>query len=130
MGARANDVERLNEGSPIVAPRPSAWENGVTFNAACEFLERSPKNDPIIQTLLATQYLDDPRLNDGVRLAARILPATPPIQEQYRRANLPVFVAGGPSSASPTWHGRLDGFRLSNQVLYEGSRAKTPTRTE
>ena len=59
-------VERCNRGMPIISPTDRWWENGVTFNAAALYLERSGVNDPIIRTLLPGRRLDDPLLVNGV----------------------------------------------------------------
>jgi predicted GH43/DUF377 family glycosyl hydrolase len=60
------EVTRLNNGKPIISPTSNWWEDGVTFNPATLFLERSPQNDAIIKKLLDTNSLDDPRIKDGV----------------------------------------------------------------
>ena len=59
-------VTRLNNGTPIISPTSNWWEDGVTFNPAALFLERSPQNDAIIKKLLDINSLDDPRIKDGV----------------------------------------------------------------
>lgn len=59
-------VERCNGGKPIISPTDRWWENGVTFNAAAVYLERSATNDRIIGSLLPGRRLDDPVLAHGV----------------------------------------------------------------
>ncbi|MCC6442729.1 MAG: hypothetical protein IT210_04625 [Armatimonadetes bacterium] len=59
-------VERLNGGQPVIVPTGNWWENGVTFNSAAVYLERSEENDPLIRRLLSLDSLDDPRLANGV----------------------------------------------------------------
>lgn len=57
---------RLNNGEPIISPTSNWWEDGVTFNPAVMFLERSPRNDPVIRKLLNTGCLEDSRIQDGI----------------------------------------------------------------
>jgi len=57
---------RLNKGKPIISPTSNWWEDGVTFNPAVMFLERSPQNDPIISKLLNNHGLEDSRIQDGI----------------------------------------------------------------
>jgi predicted GH43/DUF377 family glycosyl hydrolase len=72
-------VERCNGGKPIISPTELWWENGVTFNAAALYLERSEANDPIIRTLLPGRRLDDPVLARGVvAIHYRARPETDP----------------------------------------------------
>jgi predicted GH43/DUF377 family glycosyl hydrolase len=72
-------IERLFGGQPILRPTDHWWESGVTFNTAAVYLERSTENDPIIQRLLDTETLDDPRLQDGlVALHYRARPKSDP----------------------------------------------------
>ena len=59
-------VERLHGGQPILRPTENWWEDGVTFNSAVVYLERSDSNDPLIKRLLAVETLDAPDLSDGV----------------------------------------------------------------
>lgn len=59
-------VERLNQGEPIIRPSGNWWENGVTFNPAAFYLERSPSNDRLIRELLPMRSFEDPELHDGV----------------------------------------------------------------
>jgi predicted GH43/DUF377 family glycosyl hydrolase len=59
-------VTRCNGGEPIISPTGKWWENGVTFNAAALYLERSIENDPIIRALLFWEDLDDLDLAEGV----------------------------------------------------------------
>lgn len=59
-------VERCNGGMPIISPTERWWENGVTFNAAALYLDRSEANDRIIRNLLPGRSLDDAALADGV----------------------------------------------------------------
>ncbi len=59
-------IERCNQGEPIISPSQNWWENGVTFNPAAVYLERSPANDRIIKALLPMRSLDDPQLAAGV----------------------------------------------------------------
>ena len=79
MNAKRIAVERCNGGVPIVSPSSNWWETGVTFNAAALYLDRSPANDQIIQTLLPMKRLDDPDLADGVvAIHYRARPETDP----------------------------------------------------
>jgi hypothetical protein len=59
-------VQRLHDGTPIIAPTEQWWESGVTFNTATVYLPRSVENDPLIAGLLGPDALDDPLLCDGV----------------------------------------------------------------
>ncbi len=60
------DVERCNDGQPIISPTSNWWETGVTFNAAAFYLERSQQNDAVIRTLLPARSLQDPDLAEGI----------------------------------------------------------------
>ena len=60
------EAVRLNKGKPIIGPTSNWWEDGVTFNPAVLFLERSPQNDPIISKLLNGHGLEDSRIRDGI----------------------------------------------------------------
>jgi beta-1,2-mannobiose phosphorylase / 1,2-beta-oligomannan phosphorylase len=57
---------RLNNGKPIISPTSNWWENGVTFNPAALFLERSPQNDPVIRKLLNGYGLENPLIRNGI----------------------------------------------------------------
>jgi len=59
-------IERLNDGKPIISPNERWWEDGVTFNSAALYLERSPENDKIIAGLIGEEMLTDARVADGV----------------------------------------------------------------
>lgn len=59
-------IERINQGEPIICPTDNWWEDGVTFNPAAFYLERSPENDRVIRSILPMKRLDDVDLNDGV----------------------------------------------------------------
>jgi predicted GH43/DUF377 family glycosyl hydrolase len=59
-------VERLNEGKPIISPNDQWWEDGVTFNSAALYLERSPENDKIIAGIIGEDRMCDERIQDGV----------------------------------------------------------------
>ena len=56
-------IERIQQGNPILAPTQQAWECGGTLNAAALYLERSPANDLLLQSLTGQQDLAD--LPDG-----------------------------------------------------------------
>ena len=72
-------VKRLNQGNPIISPNENWWENNVTFNTTCYYLERSASNDPIIKTVLGVSQLNDPRLAKGVvAMYYRARPKTDP----------------------------------------------------
>lgn len=60
------NVERLNEGLPLIAADPESWDDGFTLNPTVVRLERSEKNDKLIQGVLSKHTLDDPKLTDGV----------------------------------------------------------------
>lgn len=79
------NVERVNDGMPLIAPDPERWDSGFTLNPTTVRLERSPKNDKIIEGLLGRQAFDDPRLSDGViavfyRGIPREAPGQPPLR--------------------------------------------------
>ena len=79
MKACGLPVVRCKEGEPIIAPTTNWWESGVTFNAAANYLERSPENDPVIQALLPMVTLADPKLSEGVvAIHYRARPETDP----------------------------------------------------
>jgi len=59
-------VERCNGGKPIISPSDRWWENGVTFNAAALYLERSGAHDRVIRSLLPGRQPEDPALTHGV----------------------------------------------------------------
>jgi beta-1,2-mannobiose phosphorylase / 1,2-beta-oligomannan phosphorylase len=59
-------VTRLNNGKPIISPTSNWWESGATFNPAVVYVERSPKNDPIIRKLIGSGSLDETRIKDGI----------------------------------------------------------------
>jgi len=59
-------IERLNDGEPIIGPNDRWWEDGVTFNSAALYLNRSPENDKIIAGLIGEELLLDERVADGV----------------------------------------------------------------
>lgn len=59
-------IERLNQGLPLIAADPNGWDNGFTLNPTVVRLERSLKNDKIIQGILSRHTLDDSRLKDGI----------------------------------------------------------------
>jgi len=60
------NVERLNHGLPLIAANPLGWDDGFTLNPTAVRLERSPRNDRLIQGILTRHALDDPRIRDGV----------------------------------------------------------------
>ncbi len=79
MELRRVSVERCNGGVPIISPGANWWESGVTFNAAAVYLDRSPVNDRVIQTLLPMRRLQDPDLAHGVvAIHYRARPETDP----------------------------------------------------
>jgi beta-1,2-mannobiose phosphorylase / 1,2-beta-oligomannan phosphorylase len=61
-------VVRLHGGRPILQPNGQWWEDGVTFNPAAVYLDRSPANEPIVAKLLDGSGVDatDERIRDGV----------------------------------------------------------------
>lgn len=59
------NIERLNQGKPLIAADPDSWDDGFTLNPTAIRLERSEQNDEILKTLLNQDTLDDPRLVDG-----------------------------------------------------------------
>jgi len=59
-------VVRLNSAKPIIRPSNHAWENWMTTNATCIYLERSTKNDPLIEKLLPELTINDSQLSKGV----------------------------------------------------------------
>ncbi|MBP1655398.1 MAG: glycosidase like protein [Bacteroidetes bacterium] len=89
-------VERCNGGRPIISPTDRWWENGVTFNAAALYLERSAVNDPILRTLLPERHPDDPMLAEGVVVIHyRARPETDPTVPFVRSfIGLAVFTPG------------------------------------
>lgn len=60
------NIERLNQGLPLVSADPGSWDNGFTLNPTVVRLERSVKNDSLIEGILCRHTLSDPRLRDGV----------------------------------------------------------------
>lgn len=60
------NIERLNQGLPLIAADPNGWDDGFTLNPTVVRLERSPKNDELISGVLTRFDLNDPRLRDGV----------------------------------------------------------------
>lgn len=60
------NVERLNQGMPLISADPSSWDSGFTLNPTAVLLERSPRNDEIIKGMLGRHDLDDPLLGNGV----------------------------------------------------------------
>lgn len=60
------NVERLNNGMPLIEADPNSWDNGYTLNPTAIRLERSLHNDTLIQDMLGKHPADDPRLADGV----------------------------------------------------------------
>jgi len=73
------NVERLNGGQPILAPKGEKWESGVTFNTGVVRLERSKENDPLIEKLLSTTDITLDSLPEGVvAMLYRARPATDP----------------------------------------------------
>lgn len=60
------DVERLNNGKPLIAANPDGWDNAYTLNPTIVRLERSDQNDRLIMGVLGVETLDDPMLSDGV----------------------------------------------------------------
>ncbi len=59
------NVERLNQGMPLIAADPSGWDNGFTLNPTAIHLEKSLQNSTIIEGMLGRDALDDPRLREG-----------------------------------------------------------------
>lgn len=59
-------VERLNKGLPLIAADPAGWDNRFTLNPTMVRLERSPRNDQLIEGMLTRHSLDDPRFCEGV----------------------------------------------------------------
>lgn len=51
---------------PLIAADPHSWDDGFTLNPTAVRLERSQKNDEIIQGMLGRQISDDSRLQNGV----------------------------------------------------------------
>ncbi|MCL5103919.1 MAG: hypothetical protein M1133_07380 [Armatimonadetes bacterium] len=60
------NVERLNQGRPLIAADPEGWDNGFTLNPTAVRLERSPRNDELIRRILKRHNLDAPQLSQGV----------------------------------------------------------------
>ncbi|MCE5341448.1 MAG: hypothetical protein LLF92_10055 [Planctomycetaceae bacterium] len=60
------EIIRLNNGEPIISPTANWWESGTTFNPGVIYVERSPKNDPIIRKLIGSDNLNDNRIKDGI----------------------------------------------------------------
>jgi beta-1,2-mannobiose phosphorylase / 1,2-beta-oligomannan phosphorylase len=60
------DIQRLNDGEPILSPTDHWWETGVTFNAAAFFLSSHGDDEPVLRALLPMYAPDDPHLAEGV----------------------------------------------------------------
>jgi predicted GH43/DUF377 family glycosyl hydrolase len=60
------NVERLNQGLPLISADPDGWDDGFTLNPTAIRLERSSKNDEIVKGMLGGNVLSDPRLISGV----------------------------------------------------------------
>lgn len=89
------NVQRINQGQPLIAADPESWDDGFTLNPAAVRLERSPKNDLLIQGLLDRRDMNDPRLADGVivvfyRGIPREVPGRPSLRSSV---GLAVFTA-------------------------------------
>ena len=86
-------IQRLNQGQPLISADPNGWDNGFTLNPTVVRLERSEKNDKIIQGILSKHTLDDPRLAEGiVAVFYRGIPKETPEQPELRSAvGLAVF---------------------------------------
>jgi beta-1,2-mannobiose phosphorylase / 1,2-beta-oligomannan phosphorylase len=83
--SRTLNIERLNQGQPLIAAAPDSWDDAFTLNPTIVRLERSPRNDELIQGLLSPEALDDPKLSDGVvaifyRGIPRDVPGCPPFR--------------------------------------------------
>lgn len=79
------NIERLNQGKPLIAADPNGWDDGYTLNPTAIYLERSLRNDEIISGLLGADTLDDPRLRHGVvavlyRGVPQYKPGLPPLR--------------------------------------------------
>lgn len=59
-------VERLFDGRPILSPGERWWENSVTFNSAAVYLNNTPSNRGLIQTLVGNSDMDDALLKEGI----------------------------------------------------------------
>ena len=59
-------VERLFDGRPILSPSEQWWENSVTFNSAAVYLNNTPSNRGLIQTLVGNSDMDDALLKEGI----------------------------------------------------------------
>ena len=60
------NVERLNQGLPLISADPNGWDDGFTLNPTAIRLERSLKNDEIIKGVLGRDAFSDPRLDNGI----------------------------------------------------------------
>ena len=60
------NVERLNNGMPLIKAEPKCWDDGFTLNPTAMRLERSLQNDKIIRSMLGIHPSDDPRLINGI----------------------------------------------------------------
>lgn len=71
-------VHRRNSGAPILAPTENGWENGVTFNAAVEYLPKANANRSIIEGLLAAAKMPRAEAQDLVAVLYRARPRSDP----------------------------------------------------
>jgi predicted GH43/DUF377 family glycosyl hydrolase len=72
-------IHRYNGGEPILAPKGSAWESGVTFNAAAVLLEHGQAAQrSIIQQLLAATGSSSDGAGDLVAILYRARPRRDP----------------------------------------------------
>lgn len=60
------NVERINQGQPLISADPKGWDNGFTLNPTAVRLERSVRNDELIRHILKRHDLDVPQLSEGV----------------------------------------------------------------
>jgi len=87
------NVERLNQGRPLIAADPNGWDSGFTLNPTAVRLERSAHNDEIIEQMLGEHPSKDPDLRDGiVAVFYRGIPEQRPGQPSLRSSvGLAVF---------------------------------------
>ncbi|MDO8588949.1 MAG: hypothetical protein Q7T82_18135 [Armatimonadota bacterium] len=79
------NIERLNQGQPLISAAPDSWDNAFTLNPTIVRLERSSRNDQLIRGILGDHSLDDPKLSEGVvavyyRGLPRDVPGCPPLR--------------------------------------------------
>lgn len=103
-------VERLFGGQPLIAPRGSGWESGVTFNSSAILIEATEENIPVIRQLLgpdeevrdivALHYRARPKVDPGFQFTRSYvgLSIHEPDLKPIRRFELPVVSPSGEGS--------------------------------